>query len=141
MMRDGTISADLRMVTAFLSLPDKKLAIGLAQRALDRKMTIKGVVLAAARLKEAMEAEPLAGKGTPALRLASRRSRIPFDETNEPPKFNAIVYMGKAPRWELVAQSANATCASCELRSMANASTCGRCPLVVMLTELAREAK
>ena len=72
MMREGQVSADMRLVQAFRSLPERKAAIALAQRASERNMMIKGIVLAAQRLKEAIEAEPLIRKGTPALRLASR---------------------------------------------------------------------
>ncbi len=141
MMREGELSADMRLVSALLQIRDRKAAIGLAQRATAAHMTIKGIVRAAKRMKEAIDAEPLNGRGTPSIRLASRRSRIEFSEQKEPPHYNAMVHMGKAPPWKSVAGAAVHTCDNCELRSMANAATCGRCPLVDMLTALVEETK
>ncbi len=139
-MRDGELSPDMRLVRVFLEL-DKRTAVGLAQRAVDRQMTVRSILLAAKRLQEALASEPLAGPGTPAIRLAGRRTGIPFDEQQAPPKYSALVALGKLPPWRAVINSAQNTCEICEIRSTASLAVCGPCPLTRVLVELVKVTK
>lgn len=134
MMRDDSLSHDSRLVNALLSIPKADMQIALAKKAVKENWTIKTSLKAIEKLAEVLGSKKKneIRKGqNPALYI-TRRS----DEEKKPAKWDALLQVGKVPAWPLVLQSAKTTCADCELRDMASRSTCGRCPLVVMLTGL-----
>lgn len=138
LIRDGKLSHDTRLVDALLKMESSEMRVQLAKRAASQGLKIKTVVAAAQSLQQAVRA-PGAGirkHQTPALVLGNRKD----DEEHEPPTWNALAQVGKLPAWSLVVRSAKQTCAKCELRDMANISTCGRCPAVVMIETLMQDA-
>lgn len=140
LIRDGKLSHDRRLVDALLGLPSVDMQIALAEKAAEKGLTIKAILVGAAKLHEAIGSNPLgiSKQKTPALKLARRTTD---DEEHKPAKWNALVQVGKVPAWELVVASAKKTCGTCELRDIASQSTCGRCPAVVMLEALMDEAR
>ncbi len=139
LMRSGALSADRRAVTALLSIQDPAAQIGLAERAVEHKMTIPAIVSYASRVDIALASEKIKKVRTaksPAMNLAREHSRDDFDDESQPPQWDALRQLGKVPPWALVVSAANRTCEGCELHSMANKSVCGNCPAVDMLVQL-----
>ncbi len=144
LMRSGALSADRRAVTALLSIQDPAAQIGLAERAVEHKMTIPTIVSYASRVNTALESKKIRKIKTaksPAMNLARERTRGDFDDESQPPQWDALQQLGKVPPWGLVVSAANRTCEGCELRSMANKSVCGKCPAVDLLAQLVQCAE
>jgi ParB/RepB/Spo0J family partition protein len=141
LMRNGKLSADRRVVAALLSIQDPDAQVGLAERALQRKMTIPGIVMFAGHVKAALEAKKLKktrNAKSPAMNVAPSKYKVDIDDETPPPNWNALVQLGKVLPWAVIVDAANSTCARCELRSMASEAVCGQCPAVDMLGYLAR---
>lgn len=138
MIRNDQLSHDTRLVLALLKLPKQEMQVELAERAIKHKLKITTIVTLAAQWTAAVESKPLSKNKSkvPSLSLAMHT-----DEEKQPPKWNALMELGKVPAWPLVANAARATCAECELRDMANHATCGRCPLVIVLEKMLESAK
>ncbi len=134
LIRDGRMSHDIRLVEALLKMPNAEMQVAFAERVVKGGLKLKAIYDAAEDFCKAVN-KPLGIRKnqTPALVIARRDSE---NEEKEPPRWNALVQIGKVPAWPLIATSAKVTCATCELRDMANHSTCGRCPLVAMLEGL-----
>ncbi len=139
LMRSGALSTDRRAVTALLSIQDPAAQVGIAERAVQSKMTIPTIVNYVSRMNTALESKKIKKIHTvksPAMSLARERSRGDFDDESQPPQWDALQQLGKVPPWDLVVSAANRTCDGCELHSMANQSVCGKCPAVDMLVQL-----
>jgi len=148
LIRDEEFTCDSRVTLALINITNGNLQYELVQRAVKGGLKIKTILMAAARISEALGANPIGMRKngirkeqTPALVLARRPEKNLKDEEHKPPKWDALKQIGKVPAWSLVVASAKKTCAECELRDMANESTCGRCPLVMVLESLMEGVK
>ncbi len=143
LMRSGKLSSDRRLVVALLSIEDSATQIGIAERAIQNRMTIPGTVKYVANVQAALADRKLKksrGAASPAMNIARTKHEIDVDDETPPSNWNALAQLGKVVPWELVVQSANRTCSRCELRSMASESVCGQCPAVDMLGFLVSQA-
>lgn len=142
LIRAEKLSHDRRVVVALLNIPNPEMQIALAEKAVTKKLKIVSILVAASKLCEVLhetKADRVSKTKTPALKMAQGNAEQ--DEEREPNKWNALVQLGKAPKWPLVVAAAKTTCATCELRDIASQSTCGRCPAVVMIETLISEAR
>lgn len=129
----GRLPKDLRAVEALLSLPDSETRVKLAERAAERKMTVKGVVESCRRMNDhlaAQRGEAAPAHPVPAIRTATRRE--PLNRQ----RWDALAQVGKLPPWILVETAARDTCQSCAWHDQASEAICKSCPLPQMLALL-----
>lgn len=144
LMRREVLSTDRRLVSALLSIDNPAAQVGLAERVIERKMTIPATVNAASQIKNALQSSKVRRgrkSKSPAMGMAREKYDIDVDDETEPPKWNALVQLGQAVSWSVIVESVNRTCAGCELRSMASEAVCGKCPAVDMLGHLVHQAE
>jgi ParB family chromosome partitioning protein len=144
LIRRDLLSADRRLVSALLSVEDPAAQLGVAERAVEHKMTIVGVVSYAYQISRALQsAKVRRGRKakSPAMGMARQKYELDIDDETAPPNWTALEQLGTTVPWRVIVESVNRTCAGCELRSMASQEICGRCPAVDMLGHLVRQAE
>jgi ParB/RepB/Spo0J family partition protein len=142
------LPSDKRAAEAFLSIPDAKARVKLAERMAQLGSGIKAIVAACAKLKEQLElASKPAPPGVPSVALALRRAfgkkmdakqtvkaaalRRSAAEVCEKCSLLARSIKAHEPAWSLITHSAEETCKACDVRAVKSA--CGSCPAVDLL--------
>lgn len=125
---DKRLPKDARAVEALLSIESSEVRVGLAARAAERRITVKGLVEACKRVNDHL-AEAAAPKSEiPAVHQALRRSG-PIDRQ----RWDALAQVGKVPPWILLEISTRDTCKKCSWYEAASEAVCKDCPLPQMI--------
>lgn len=136
LMGDGSLAHDVRVINAIQSLPEK-IQIRTAKRISRSGLSISGIEKAAEIIKTKLENDPTEAFehefDTPALKFAAKR-----EKHRNKRNWGALQQLGKLPAWNLVVQSADATCDVCSLGSSASETICRECPAVELLAKLMR---
>jgi ParB/RepB/Spo0J family partition protein len=130
-MIDQGLWKDPRLARGLLSIEDRGTRIALAAKLLKHKVSLKACLKAvgdANRLAGAMQRSKKITKGSPA--------RILAEAEEKPSSWDMLRQLGRVPAWELVVLSAERTCETCPLRSMASRVTCEECGAVSLLRSM-----
>ncbi len=148
---------DARAADAFLSIPDAKARVKLAERMASMEAGIKAIVAACQRLNEQMKeaAQKPPASGVPAIDLARRRTFGKSIGKNQDVKIrkvrqaaaeicedcNAREASLKAyePAWSLITHEAGETCKACDVKAVRSA--CRDCPAVDLLRRIILSAQ
>lgn len=136
LVAQGRLSKDAQVAEALLTVQDSAVRIGLAQRAAERKMSIKGIVEACKRVNQHV-AESTGGSNANeavAVRIATRLK--PLNRV----KWDCLAQIGKLPPWLLLELSARKVCQRCSLYEIASQAVCKECPLVWALETMLGKA-
>lgn len=129
------LHCDRRVAEALLEIPDAAIRVGLAGRLAKRKVSVNGCLKACQRVRDDL-ASKAGVKDTPGLEMGMKRAQQ--GGRRDLPDWDALIQVGKAPRWDLVETEIRATCAGCVLREMASAAVCGECGVVELTRRLLR---
>lgn len=149
----GLLPHDIRVIRAFLSIPNRDARIRLGQRLGRPGITIKGIESACRRLVERMTLEnPVTRAEPPILALSKpqpktthetwKRVRVAAKAMCDTCDVNPGVPNAPEPAWTLILESAHQTCDACNLRPLAknDLNVCAQCPGVELLKRLARSS-
>lgn len=129
------LHTDERVHKAIQSIPDRQARIEFARRVTARRMSIKGILMAANHLVKALAARPSGnGKEPPAVHIATRNAR------HRPAAWDALRQAGKLPPWPIVEQAAHTACSACLLAANASPEVCSQCPAPAMIQYMIERA-
>lgn len=128
----GRLSKDPRVTKALMQISDRPARLALAQRIVDRKLTLSGAIKAAERVAAALaKTETISAGSAPAFRVGGVPEKTPL-------RWQALAQVGAVPDWSELVKSVYATCDNCVLREIANKTVCAECGLVGFLRDLTR---
>lgn len=141
----GKLPWDARIVSAFLSVPDRFLRLQLARQAAARNSTAATIIRQCRRISGATEpARPIqAPAGEPVDMPAgvpiSDRAAVKAPISQE--GWNVLTAAKQTPPWPLVRDALVMTCQACDIYEIANQATCRGCQLVDLMITLNKAVK
>jgi len=133
----GNLPKDDRAIDALLSVEDRDLRVGLAERAAERRMSVKGISEACKRINQHLAEQKLSKSEVPAVWQAVRKNGKAVNKTN----WDALAQVGKVPPWVLLESAARETCRACSWYEMANETICKDCPLPQAIAAMIRKVE